>query len=893
MALGQFFTLDAVIAATVLFAALVLIASGTHVAPTTLGDQALAEDLLNSLSAIPVSQANIPLIEKLRANGTVLPQQMDRSVLEYVAELWAEGNTSLAQAILENSTVNVRGLIGIEALINNDQLFSTMLADPSSVSTSTRLISGINKSQPVRGYSARMQFSVSNNRTTSTLAYFGGFIGQGNITTWLEDLPSDLNASRIVDFRIEAAIPSNFTLDVNGQYCGDFASNTSSMTSRYFDLNACKGLLAPGNDSISLRFAKLNDAYVGGGFVKVKYTTDVVRIPPTGRGEYRFPDINGIINTYDSLTIPGNLTSMRIHLNYSALLPSNVTTMYFLTIGNQTVYNGTNVSKADITLTDANLTMLNYSKLTGTVPLRMGLKGVNYSGYITVQNPSDTVMVTDVSGSMTACGDQQPPLTCQYGCTYRWWFWYFNTQKSCSVPSASACTGDVCGGSPTCATTYSHDACRQRIDIAKEAAHTAAGIILDSNVTKVGLDAFNSQIVSSLNLTNNLTAVNNAIDGYTPGGGTCICCGIYKAYSSYTNFSGNHSFMILMSDGDANYACSGPGDYVGSSASTSTASQSAIDAGTYACSHNVSVYTVALGQNISANGIDTLRSIACNDSMFYNAKNLSNLTNIYTAISKEILSRTSYTSQIVIPGTGMGSNLSNSSISFDYTPVAPPPKINEIPITVQTPTFSSCNSTFKLGTNMRVLDAETTSYSGKHWTSLVGINNLTVFNISRYGSDYRYLGDPFIVNVPANDFQAGTNDVALLTGDRPGNQTGCSTNNSIVINAAVSVQPAVSIVTPKASGCHWNVLQEDGNTYSINIPTGYNGTSVCTYYNASYDRSDAYDVAAYNLFRQLDVDGNGKIDIYLKEQDLSVEVAVTTDVPSLWGPSQFRIEVGR
>lgn len=893
MALGQFFSIDAVISATVLFAALVLIASGTHTGPTTLGDQALSEDVLSSLSAITVSQATIPIIVKLRANGTVLPQQMDRSVLEYVAELWAEGNTSLASAILENATANVKSVIGIEALINSQEIYSTLRANPDTISTSTRLISGINKSQPVRGYSARMQFAASNNRTTSTLAYFGGFIGQGNITTYLENLPSDLNASRIVDFRMEASVGSNFTLYVNGQYCGAFSAKPAEMTSQYFDLDPCKGLLTPGNDSISLKFAVLHNAYVGGGFIKVKYTTDIVNLPPIGTGIYRFPDINGIINIYDSLTIPGNLTSMKIHLNYDALLPPNATTTYFLTIGNRTVYNGTNVSSANVTLTDANLTSLNYSKLSGTVPIRMGLEGVNYSGYIIVQKPSDTVMVTDVSGSMTTCGDQLPPLTCQYGCTYRWWYWYFNTQKSCSVASASQCTGDVCGGSPTCASTYSHDACRERIDIAKEAAHTAAGIIFQSNVTRIGLDSFNSQIVSSLNLTKNATAVNNQIDGYTPGGSTCICCGIYKAYSFYTNFSQNRSFMILMSDGDANYACTGPGDYVGSSASTSVASQSAIDAGNYACSHNVSVYTVALGQNISANGIDTLRSIACNDSMFYDASNLSNLTNIYTHISEEILSKTTYTSQIVIPGRGMASNLSDSWISYTYNPVAAPPKVNEVPITVQTPTFSNCNSTFKFGTNMRVLDAETTSYSGKHWTSLVGINNKTVFNISRYGSDYRYLGDPFIVNIPSNDFLAGSNQIALLTGDRPGNQTGCSPNNSIVINAAVSVEPAVSIVTPKAVGCHWNVLQEDGNTYSINIPTGYNGTRVCTYQNASYDHNDAYDVAAYNLFRQLDVDKNGKIDIYLKEQDLSVEVAVTTDVPSLWGPSQFRVEVGR
>lgn len=893
MGLGQFFTIDALMATGILLGVIVLITSGSgHENPTSI-ENALADDLIRSLSAISVGESNSSLISTLRDNGTIKPEQLERSILEYTSELWADGDVHLAGLILENTTEHVADLIGFSMILNNELLYVNTKGSDRWISRTTRPISGVNKSQPVRGYSARMQFSASNNRTTSSFAYFGGFSGQGDVTLTLRDLPADIDEDRIVSFSMEAAITQNVTITVNGDSCGTHTANPTPKESQYFDLNACTSSLTPGDNTVTLAFEDIENAFVGGGFIRVRYTTEEITIPPAGVGRYDFPDIHGIINIYDSITIPGNLTSLEIYLEYDALLPENVTTTYFLTIGNTTIYNGTNVSSESILFTDSDLTMLDYDALTGTIPLRMGLEGINYTGYITVDTPSDTVLVTDVSGSMSVCGDDEPPLTCSYGCSYNFWFWVFNTQKSCYVDSEAACSGDVCGGSPTCVNTYSHDACRTRMDVAIDAAKTAAQTILESELAQVGTVSYSTGVQSVLGLTNNLAAIENEIDSYTATGWTCICCGIYRAYDMYTNFSDNHSYMIVLSDGDSTHDCTGPGDYSGTLASESVANQATINAGQYACANNVSVFTIAIGDDLTASGINTLRQTACEESMFFESEDFSELASIYETVTQEILSRTTYTSQIVHPGEGMASNLTNSYISFTYDPIAQPAMINEVPITIQTPSLNDCTDEFLFNPNLRVINAHVTSYSDEHWTSLVGINENTVFNISSYGSEYKYLGDPFIVGLPADRFVSGTNTIAILTGSEPGNETGCSVNNTIVIDAAVSINPAVSIVTSKAEGCHWNVLQEDTNVYEISIPTDYDGTKQCYYHNATYDDDDAYDRAAYMLFRQLDVSNSGSIDIYLREQELSVEVAITQDVPSLWGPSEYSIEVTR
>lgn len=494
---GFFFSTDALLALGIFVIALILLLQLRPASAPSFKEPIIADDIIMALSAIRVNETSSPTVKNMISAQEIRPEQLGISIAELLAELWSEDNTIIAEQIIIEVTSTLSSKYQVAFSVNQDDLFGFSEEDSlRTVALGTRIVTGINRSQPTRGYSAHIQFSLPKNRTTSSFAYFGGFSGQGDLEVMLRDLPSDLDSSNIISLSMEAAISQEVTIFVNNNVCGTFPAEPLSKRSQYFNLSSCIPALLPGYNRVRLSFEELETAFVGGGFVQVKYTTNEIAVPTVGQGTYHFPDIYGIINVYDSITIPGNLTSLEIYLEYDALIPPNVETTYFLNIGNATVYSGTNMTSESVTLTDADFSMLDYSSMSGTIPIRMGIEGVNYSGYVTVDNPSDTIIITDLSGSMAWCGDTEPPLTCTYDCRYQMWFWQFTTEKSCQVESVDACAGDVCGGTPTCTSTSNHDACRPRVEIAKEAALIAQDLILTNELARVGLIAYSTGIVS-------------------------------------------------------------------------------------------------------------------------------------------------------------------------------------------------------------------------------------------------------------------------------------------------------------------------------------------------------------------------------------------------------------
>lgn len=857
-----------------------------------------ANDLLNSISSIKVKDSNNQYIKELIANNTIEEKQYNKNILELIGEFWSEGKTDIAKKIFENITSTILtndSNYEISLYINGEKIFSKGKSKNLTESRASRLLSGINKSQPVRGYSSRLYFSNSNNRTTSSYIFFGGFIGQGNLTFYSENLPSDVTQD-ILELYMEASMINNFSIYINNNYCNSFSPKKQNMTAEKFDLYSCKSFITPGKNSFKILFNKnFNESFIGGGFIKIKFITN--NYPPFeyGKKTYNFPKVEGIPNIFDSFYIPGTLNKMNITLKYKVNKTSGNTT-FFLTLGNITVYNETNITDENIVLDDTFLSSkINYSEFSKkNIPLRFGLEGANYTSVVEEYEESDTILVTDVSGSMGWCGEYAVPYVCNYYCWTGWWWGYWT---SCNVPDVQTCEngGDVCNRGDCAYGTSNHylDCNRTRLEIAKEADNLSVSIILSKDVTRVGTVSYYSQVDSVQSLTNNSQTLYNEINSYTAGGGTCICCGIYRAYDLYDSLSNNRNkFMIVLSDGDANYECSGPGDYYGSSASTADAAASTIAAGQYACNNNVSVFTIGFGSDISAEGVNTLKQTACNESMYYDASNTSELYNIYDNISKTILEMTKYTSQKIESSVkGLNATLYDSKIEFEFTPEYQNVKIDEIPITLNTDQFNSCTKTITINPSFRILEGKVTSYSDEHWTALVKSNNNVSYNLTEFGTNYINLGDPFIVNIPLKDLKRGDNTLEILTADTPQNFTGCSNNDSFIYTVAINVSTTFSPILEKADGCNWTVLQENNENFIVKIPQNYNGTKQCYYENATYDNNDVYDVAAYNLFSQLDVDNNGKIDVYLTEGDLNVEALVVSDVPSLWGPALFEVRV--
>lgn len=316
--------------------------------------------------------------------------------------------------------------------------------------------------------------------------------------------------------------------------------------------------------------------------------------------------------------------------------------------------------------------------------------------------------------------------------------------------------------------------------------------------------------------------------------------------------------------------------------------------------YNISIYSVAFGTAVSLNGTKTLNlSAACdNASHFYAATDVSEIADIYQDIASSATGGffTKESQALVFSGGNFSaSNLyGDSYISYTYTPVTEPPEPNEISVEMQTAQFNDCSATVDLPTGIKVVDAKVTSYSGKHWTRTLIINSNVVYNLTDYNSNYITLGDPYIIQAP--NVTSGANQFYIDTGDDPDNSTGCSKNNTLIYTALVPSSTARSGVVEHAEGCNWTIQFEDNTNNTRTIPAGYTGNKKCSYTatnhsESDYDTTDAYDIAVYNLLKELDFDGNGKIFVDLDASYIEIVITTVSSVPYLWGPAIVKANV--
>jgi len=96
------------------------------------------------------------------------------------------------------------------------------------------------------------------------------------------------------------------------------------------------------------------------------------------------------------------------------------------------------------------------------------------------------------------------------------------------------------------------------------------------------------------------------------------------------------------------------------------------------------------------------------------------------------------------------------------------------------------------------------------------INDFIFFNLSKYGSEYIKLGDPYVINIPLSLITTN-NTVEIKTGLSPENDTSGSIHNKIIykiIKQMVSYSP----VSSYSQGCSWTIEFDDNTQEIIEIP---------------------------------------------------------------------------
>jgi hypothetical protein len=906
---GFIFTMDAFLAAALLITGLLLASQYSVKETPTEAVKFATTDLLSALSTLRMKDLEPAALAFYQSMSNFT--DANKTIVEQLGTYWSV-NDSLLAANLTSYLLSgfFSDQSGFELLLGADSIFQKNATSELDVYSADRMITGVLPGAPLTGSTSSAYLRKITDKTTSAYAYFGGFIGQGNVTVRLDDYPTGIPNSDITRMVLELDVGGNFRFLINDVQCADITAAQLNMSPRVWDVTSCNASISTTNtNNISLQFTSLlNQSFIAGGYFRIAYKSNLLQENLSiGNKRYYFPDIGGIVNLYDSFYVPGTLNSMKIYLSYL----SNSKT--YLTIGSAIAYQHSATGLTTVLLNSSDLTNfpvnLNYDTLSNnTIPIRFASYNETYS-YVYGSN-SDVVLITDLSGSMKL------------------------RMNSWNNPGNAI---------PNCKASDIADPTSRRLGVAACLDIQVNAIIMNTsqanNSNRLFLVDFsdnanpfyspNLSLINKTNIDNEISTRYKSKSQHEIKGGTCLCCAINQAYeilSTYSNANRTKA-VIVMTDGVPNYCCGGyyhgptwecnetatgttkawplPGQPTNcngeDSDCTGSNCQGPMNAAINAAERihlglNATVYSVGFGPIESCQNANfTVSQIAQKGNGSYIVSSLGAvLQSFYNNISFEILARVSQSSQFVSTlGNISPSRLFGTSyIDFEYTPLISAPQPNEISVSVQTPQFGGCSANINIPSGLRVIDSKVVSYSGIHWTDAVSVDGSEVYNLSKYSADYTTVGDPFIVQVPSNLLTAGNRQVLMSTGKNPTNFTGCSSNNSLIYTAVVPSATARSGVVEKTNGCEWTIQFEDDTTSTKKIPKFYSGTKACKYTADNYtltqgafDPDDAYDLAVHGILSALDFDNNGKVFVNLDAEDIEIVITTISSVPYLWGPS--------
>ena len=799
---GYFFSLDAFIALIIVLGIVLLISPSVK---QTAPEIHIQEDLLKVLSSLRIGEVENQYVSQLISEGRIT--NLNQSVLEQIGEFYAKSQPEaklLAQEILNQFDNNYN--IGI--YFNGIPLAeksSIDLNNAKDVWTSRQIISGIQEGESAKGYSSRAFLSSSDK---IDYFYFGGYVGDGNITLRIED--------DVIDVDIEAVFSGPFDIYINGVFIEHYIPEINIP----FRIE-----LFPYVDEFnlginSLEFRGDENIYISGGYVKVKHDTSSEL---TSSQKKYFPGIDGLINLYDGVYIPGELNSMTVSLHYNS--EYNI----FFNLGNKTIYSGnTGGNEQTIALSNSELSsLIDYSELSQkTIPFRIGLENVSY--YANLTKNADVFSVTDLSSSMNS-----------------------------NIPSLGV----------------------KMIDLARNANRKFIQMLLENPLNRVGLVGYNTGISPGNYhvLSNNIISLNNSINIWETKAGNCVCCGIINATESFVQQSTpeKYKFMVVMTDGSMQGTC-----YSGSNSATQDAIRASCEAYN---NYNIIVYTVGFGDN--ADDITLQAMASCGNGNYYHSS-IEEIVGIYSEIAKDIINAT-YVEQKIVGENINTKIFPDSYIYLDYEKEIPyglviSAESSEFGNAISEGSFFIPNNTqiyevkvISYSGSKWTDNVEVRNESQLNWEK--------VFDLSNYGREYVELGDPYIINIPINKVNYGVNNVRVSTALNPGNSTGGSPYNKIFYNL-VKETSGYSPIVSAAEGCTWILEFEDSSNSTIKIPSNYSGEKTCYYTsdNLAYNNNDAIDLAIYRLLSSLDLNSNRKIEIRFSENDLLLSSTEVEGIPFTW-----------
>jgi len=895
------------------------------------------KDLINVMESVRLEAfRGGPVVQDYLNKGILIEDDMNKTLLDVIGSFWAEGNITEARNLTNSTFAEILNgtSLDYQLLIDNDLIHEKNTTAANYLARLSLIVSGYDIGKPVSGYSARIKLSKVN-RIASSYVYFGGYLGDGNISVNFT-LPEFDN---IISADMEMSAGSGFSLYINGNFADTYTKNAANNISadKWSIDSSYLQYFSVGSNTLWINFTSNQSVFIGGGYLKITYNTSKLAESPEEYGQNAtrsesIPGISGIINLYSSFYTPGTLENMSVYLHYM----SNFTV--FMNVGNVTVYEGNSSleGQKSVTLDNTYLSgLLNYADLSNrTTPFRIGLQNVSYLT-IGIYGIGDPVLVTDVSGSMDECAIDNPPFITPLTCKYNCWF----GSKSCTVSDPGQCNDNVCGGS--CINPSGWHICSTKITVAKDADKKFVAVILNESTpgNRVGLVNYSTVIRGYLNFTTNGTLLNNTIDSYGVNQNTCICCGINRATNMSRDLSDSSRkrITVLMTDGEANVRCPASENRATADLTGDSVVDARDDAVNASCmayqKYGIITYTVGFGANESDVDNVTLNKTAeCGRGKYY-FSNATELANTFQQIALDVINASYVAQTVEVLGAQNVTNLyPDSYIKLNYASAIQPAGYGEVMLTFESQNLSSMSGPanitnvstwtkegwYYIPESMQVADSKITSYSSKYWTDRLYVNSSAtpgwtrIYWLGDYGLNYTSLGDPFILNIPVQYVSQGNNSVRIGTGlNSSGNGTGASGDDRIIYTlkiGGVSLEE-YSDVFPKAKGATARVY------YDTNGDNVYDGYSDVAY---GQDPSDIFDPGNDSIddsfMRLMDslnfiwdanpgsygngtagnpydgVNQTNPVDLQITS-DVEFDAVTASGIPSLWGPALMEIRI--
>ena len=283
-------------------------------------------DLINNLANMRVGDSSDPVIKELITNGTIT--NLNDTILNEIAELWALNRTSIAKDVLKSLTQNlsIKGF-NYGFYIDDAPIYiknSSFDSKNDSLLIASRMVSGIEYNKTRLGYVARAFAEKITKNTTFVLM---GDVVSSSVDYWW-------NNGNTVNISYYFNLPNR--IKVNDAYFFVETSWTNNPFRVYYDGNYIPGSYGIGSKKVSLNSYNLSGhhkinvisqygygTYEGGddgaSHLVVSYQTNITNTLMQGNKYYFNP-----VRSYCSIRYKkpifeiGDINNMSIHLNLTA-----------------------------------------------------------------------------------------------------------------------------------------------------------------------------------------------------------------------------------------------------------------------------------------------------------------------------------------------------------------------------------------------------------------------------------------------------------------------------------------------------------------------------------------------------------------------------------------------